>query len=183
MDEEIQRKVLWIVVAIILGVMGILAALVGPNMLLFYLYQFHTTNVFLIDVPIIANVILGIGALLLVAFCLFMLFERKILKGTGVLLLLVGIGLAYASVNMYTMFTNSEVIMKDPLSEETFEWTDVEAASFVFHEADKETNITFQLPDNEFELTLGQDKAKEIGRIKRIFSSNGISYEESEVSS
>ena len=183
MDEDIQRKVLWIVAAIIVSVIGVLTALVGPNMLLYYLYQYHTTHVFLIDVPILANILLGVGALLIVAFCLFMIFDKKLFKGIGILNLLIGLALCYASINMYVMLTNSEVILKEPINEYTFEWPEVEGASFVFNETYKETTITFQLPNEREEITLSQDKAKEIGRVKRILSSNGISYEEKEITS
>lgn len=45
MDEEVQRKVLWVIGAIILGITGILVSLIGPNMILYYLYE-HNKQMF-----------------------------------------------------------------------------------------------------------------------------------------
>ncbi|MBU6081508.1 hypothetical protein [Allobacillus halotolerans] len=180
MDEEVQRKVLWVIGAIILGITGILVSLIGPNMILYYLYEHNQTNVFLIDVPIIANILLGIGTLSFVMFCILMIFERKMIKAAGILMLVIGLGLSYVSFNLYNMFAVDEITIKKPLDKENFTWSEIESAAFTYDDAANDTEISFHLPDEKKDFTLSQKHAGDVGTMKVLLKRNDVPYEEKE---
>ncbi|MBR7554566.1 hypothetical protein ACFFJI_12375 [Allobacillus sp. GCM10007491] len=180
MDEEVQRKVLWIIGAIIIGITGVLAALIGPNMILYFLYEHNQSNVFLIEVPVIANLLLGFGTLAFVLFCILMVFERKIIKAAGILMLVIGLSLSYVSFNLYNMFSGDEITIKKPLDKEVFSWSEIENADFIYDETTNETEIAFQLPDEEKKFILSQKHAGDVGTMKVLLKRNDVPYEEKE---
>lgn len=126
MAEVDRNKTVWIIMLVMGLIIGILLALMGPNIAHIFFFQYGEN--FIVSTPFISNILVGIATIVFCIGCIGMLFDRTIIKIIGSLVLIVSLFMLYSGFTHYTIFSNDEITIREPISKVIYEWDEVESA-------------------------------------------------------
>ncbi|MGM8214645.1 hypothetical protein ACLIA0_03620 [Bacillaceae bacterium W0354] len=177
MAEEDRSTVFWIVLLTLGFLIGIILALLGPNIVHFVLFEYGDN--FLISTPFISNILIGIATVVFCLGCAGMLFERKLIKGIAILLLITSLVLVYSGFTNYTIYSENDITIKTPLDKTVYQWSDAESAtlsSVSGEQAESVFNVEIVFNDGfTSEVKINQSReSRKYSRLKNLLQDNGV---------